>query len=138
MLDEIGFPDPKYGDKNKEKYYEITSNSWSPFYNYHYWEVYIFAMSYAYAKGEKPKQPVGSLNLPAKVFQMPTRDLMRALAIDHTKNLDVIKNSKEVVKICEGFAYVGFDLIMKKLNEYKEGDHTEDILMDLIKEISQI
>ncbi len=138
MLDDINFPDPKYGDKNKDDYYDLTNNSWSPFYNYHYWEVFIFSMSYAYAKGEIPKPPTGSLALPANVFQQPTRDLMRALAIDKTNNLDLIKNPKEYVKICEGFAYVGFDLIKKKIDASDPDDpHPEDILMDLIREISQ-
>ena len=137
MLDEINFPDVKYGTKNKENYHELTEAEWSPFYGYHYWEIFIFSMSYAYAKGLPPKSVPGVGNMPANVFQQPTRDLMRALAIDHTKNLHIIKDPKEYVKICEEFAYVGFDEILKRIKNNPSSNPVEDILMTMINEINQ-
>ncbi len=137
MLDEINFPDVKYGTINKENYLELTEAEWSPFYGYYYWEIFIFSMSYAYAKGLPPKKVPGVGNMKANVFQQPTRDLMRALAIDHTKDLNIIKDPKAYVKICEEFAYVGFDEILKRIKKNPSSNPVEDILMNMINEINQ-
>lgn len=136
MLDEINFPDVKYGTKNKESYRELVEAEWSPFYGHFYWEIFIFSMSYAYAKGLIPKPVPGIGNMPANVFQQPTRDLMRALATDYTKNLNIIKDPKEYVKICEEFAYVGFDEILKTIRD-KSNKHSEGVLMTMINEINE-
>ena len=53
---EIQFPDVNYGPANKEKMRELTTSEWSPFFGKDYWEVFIFSMGYAYAKGLKPKK----------------------------------------------------------------------------------
>ena len=145
-LDEINFPDVNYGSDNKDKMYELTHQEYSPFFGCDYWEVFIFCMSYAYAKGFEMKKVPGTGSLPAKVFQTPARNLMRAVAIDHlysqrkkddTSNpLDIIKNPKEYVKICEMYAYSGFNEIYNIIteNDTSKTKH-EDLLMNLIKTV---
>jgi hypothetical protein len=134
-LDDINFPDINYGKKNKDLYDELTQAEYSPFFGCNYWEIFIFCMTYAYAKGLTPKEVPGTGSLPARVFQTETRDVMRALAIDYTGSLDIIKNSREYVKICEQFAYAGFDEIYKRITDKASETPVEDILMNLIKEI---
>lgn len=141
-LDEINFPDVNYGHDNKEKYYELTTNEWSPFIGCEYWEVFIFSMSYAYAKGIKAEKITGAGSMPSTVFQIGTRDLMRALAIDHQLKsgnphaIDIIKSPKEYVKLCELYAYAGFKEIYNIIKNNNGENKTNDILMNLIKEIS--
>lgn len=148
-LDEITFPDVNYGEDNKQRIKDLTVWEFSPFFGCDYWEIFIFCMSYAYAKGIMADKVPGVGTLPAKAFLTPPRDLMRALAIDYTnknrkKNdeinpLDIIKNPKEYVKICERYAYAGFEEIYRIIQNM-DGQKTkpEDALMDLIKEISSL
>ena len=84
---EIQFPDVNYGPANKEKMRELTTSEWSPFFGKAYWEVFIFSMGYAYARGLKPKKVPGTGTMPARVFVQETRHLMRSLAIDHAKKV---------------------------------------------------
>ena len=146
-LDEISFPDVNYGDGNKQKIKDLTVWEFSPFFGCDYWEIFIFCMSYAYVKGIFAKSVPGVGTMPAKAFQTKSRDLMRALAIDYTNSqqkknntsnpLDIIKNPKEYVKICERYAYAGFNEIYNIIqNVDGQKTKTEDILMNLIKEIS--
>ncbi len=135
LLDDINFPTVKYGTKNKDDYKELTEAEWSPFFGYHYWEVFIFSMSYAYAKGLVPKSVPGVGNMPPNVFQQPTRDLMRSLAIDHTKDLNILKDTNAYVKICEEFAYAGFDEVLKRIKDNPSEVPVEDILINMIKEV---
>lgn len=143
-LDEINFPDVNYGSDNKDKIYELTHQEHSPFYDCEYWEVFIFCMSYAYAKGFEMKKVPGVGSLPARVFQTSSRNLMRAVAIDHlnsqrkkndTSNpLDIIKNPKEYVKICESYAYSGFNEIYNIITQNDTNKiKNEELLMNLIK-----
>ena len=107
MQEDIRFPDVNYGEDNKEAYRELTESPWSPFFGHPYWEVFVFCMSYAYAKKLEPSEPRGKGTLNAKLFLTPTRHLMRALAIDYSKNISVIKDSNKVVRTCEKFANTG-------------------------------
>lgn len=149
-LDEITFPDVNYGEDNKQRMKDLTVWDFSPFFGCDYWEIFIFCMSYAYAKGiSRPENIPGAGTMPSRAFLGPARDLMRALAIDYTnKNrkkgditnpLDIIKNPKEYVKICERFAFAGFEEIYTIIQNI-DGQKTksEDVLMNLIKEINSL
>ena len=137
-VDDIDFPRVKTGSDKVEKYKELIESEWSPFLGYDYWQVFIFSMSYAYAKKYSPKTvPGGAGNMPASVFKTNTRDLMRALAVVHTDDLNIIKDSRDYVKICEEFAYAGFDELYKIIINSPPTERKEDILMNIIKGISE-
>lgn len=136
LIDDINFPKIKYGTKNEDKYKELTEAEWSPFLGHFYWEIFIFSMSYAYAKGLVPESVPGVGSLPSNVFQQDTRDLMRSLAIDYKKDLNILKDTASYVKICEEFAYAGFDSVYKTIVENNlDKTPVEDILFNMIKEI---
>ena len=111
---DIKFPWIRYGvgnkkDEIKEKMMELTSAVWSPFNGQDMAKVFIFCMAYAVAKGFKPNKPPGSGgSMPASAFKSEMRNFMKAVAITHENDLDIITKPKEVVKICEGYAYAGF------------------------------
>ena len=141
--EDIKFPDVNYGAANKKKYEELKISDWSPFFGKDYWEIFIFSMGYAYARGLKPKKVPGTGTMPARVFLPETRHLMRSLAIDHAKKvgkpdpaISVIKNPKSYVKICEEYAAVGFPEVYKIL-EKGAGDAkpTENLLAEIIKDV---
>ena len=133
--DDINFPDVRTGTKNTPKYKELVDAEWSPFFGYHYWELFIFSMSYGFRKKLVPKPVSGDQNMPARVFEASTRNIMRALAIEHTNDLNIIKDSQSYVKICEGFANVGFQDIYQIIHENNPDKvHVEDILLKIIKE----
>ena len=115
----------------------MIDSRWSPFFNHAIWELFIFCMSYAYAKQLEPKEPTGKGTLNAKVFQPPTRYLMRALSIDHTKDISVIKNSNKVVKICESFANAGIKEVYQKFKNKPSDKPIENVFMDMINEIKR-
>jgi len=73
--------------------------------------------------------------MPSNVFQQPTRDLMRSLAIDHKKDLNILKDTNAYVKICEEFAYAGFDEVLKRIKDNPSEVPVEDILFNMIKEV---
>ena len=132
---EIQFPDVNYGMENKEKILELTTSDWSPFFGKDYWEVFIFCMSYAFATKMSPKQPKGTGTMPARVFRQETRHLMRCLAIADGGDISVIKNPRNYVKVCEGYAAVGFEEIYKIIKETDtEKIPVESILFNLIQD----
>ena len=72
----------------------------------------------------------------ADVFTAHTRNLMRALAIEHAGDLNIIKKSEEYVKICEGYANVGFQEIYQIISDNDiDKVKPEDLLLNLIKTI---
>jgi len=131
--DDINFPDVRTGTKNTPKYLELIEEESSPFYGYDYGHVFLFSMAYAFAHKLVPKSVSGERNMPAKRFHAPERNMMRALAVEHTDDLNVIKDSLEYVKICEEYANAGFQEvygIIKKNNFEKT--KREDILLNII------
>lgn len=134
--DDINFPDVKTGTENTAKYKELTEAQWSPFLGKRYKDIFIFAMAYAYATKLIPEKVSGEGNMPARVFDGPTRNLMRSLAVEHTNDLNIIKDSEAYVKICEEYANAGFKELYKIINENDlEKIHREDLLNSIIKNI---
>ena len=134
--DDINFPGARTGTANTSRYKELVESAWSPFVGYRYWNVFIFSMSYAFVKKLEPKPVSGERNMPADVFTAHTRNLMRALAIEHEGDLNIIKKSEEYVKICEEYANAGFQELYQiiKTNDI-DTVKAEDLLLNLIKTI---
>ena len=131
----------KYGNANKSdqinnKMQELTTEEWSPFNGHDMAKVFIFCMAYAYAKKRKPISPPGSGSMPASAFDQEMRNYMKFVAVASKKNLDVITNAKEVVKICEGYAYAGFLEIYDKIKNRDSNISPEAILELIIQEVS--
>ena len=131
-----------YGNSDKEnrigeKMAELTSVSWSPFNGCDYAQVFIFCMSYAFARGRIPRSPpkAGGGSMPASAFKRDMRDFMKVVAIAHTKNLDVITNPNEVVKICEGYAYASFLEVYDTIKNRKSTISNEMILDSFLQDI---
>jgi hypothetical protein len=134
--DDINFPGARTGTANTSRYKELVDSAWSPFVGYRYWNVFIFSMSYAFAKKLVPKPVSGEQNMPASVFDSHTRNMMRALAIEHTGDLHIIKNSESYVKICEEYANAGFQELYKIISDNDiDKVKPEDLLLNLIKNI---
>ncbi len=128
------------GDKEelimRQKMEELKTMSWSPFNGFDAANVFIFCMAYAFAKGRVPNKSAGKGgNMPASAFKRDMRDFMKAVAIAHTKDLNVITDPNKVVKICEGFASASF---LEVYNTIKDRDPTisaEMILDSFLQEI---
>lgn len=135
--EDIKFPDVNYGESNKDHYLELTSQEWSPFYNHNNWEIFIFSMSYGFAKNLEPIEPTGKGTMNAKVFSPPVRHLMRSLAIKYTEDISVIKDSNKVVKICEKYANAGFQEIYTRIKNRPSEKPIEKIFTDMINEINR-
>ena len=134
--DDINFPGARTGTANTSRYKELVDSAWSPFVGYRYRNVFIFSMSYAFAKKLVPKAVSGEQNMPASVFDSHTRNIMRALAIEHTGDLNIIKNSESYVKICEEYANAGFQEIYQIISDNDiDKVKPEDLLLNLIKNI---
>ena len=122
-----GDKENKIGDKMEE----LASEPWSPFNGCDYAQVFIYCMSYAFAKGIKPLSPPGSGgSMPASAFKRDMRDFMKVVAISHTKDLNVITNPKEVVKICEGFAYASFLEVYNKIRKLSVKLNSSELQLD--------
>ena len=131
-----------YGNSDKEikigeQMDELTSMSWSPFNGCSYAQVFIFCMSYAFAKGRPPvrlpKKSSGSM--PASAFNKNMRDFMKVIAITHTKDLTMITKPNEVVKICQEYAYASFLEVYNRIKNRKSTISNEMILSSFIEEI---
>lgn len=140
---DIDFPWVNYGKANKndaigDKMHELTHESWSPFNGQDYSNVFIFCMSHAFAKGRVPNPPPGtSRSMPPSAFKDEMRNLMKAVAIAHTKNLEIITSAQDVVKVCEGFAYASFLEVYDKVKNRKPGQTEEMFLDSLIREATK-
>jgi len=139
---EIEFPWVNYGVGNEEVkkgMIELTTQSWSPFNGYDNAAVFIFCMSYAFAKGKTPMPPQGNKgSMPPSAFKTDMRDLMRSLAIAKTGNLKIIKKSsgKEgYVKICEDYAYSSFGEVYNRLKNRDSTISAENILNEMLNEV---
>lgn len=137
MQEDIQFPDVNYGEDNREAYDELITSPWSPFYEHTHWELFVFCMSYAYAKKLEPSEPSGKGTLNAKVFLTPTRHLMRSLAIDYYDDISVIKDSSKVVRICEKFANVGIKEVHFKFKNRPSEKPILSVFLDMKNEINQ-
>ena len=111
--------------------------SWSPFNGCDYAQVFIFCMSYAFAKGRIPRKlPGGSSgSMPASAFKGDMRDFMKAMAVAHTKDLDVILKPNTVVKICEEYAYASFLEVYDRIKNRNSSITNEMILSSFLEEI---
>lgn len=139
---EIEFPWVNYGasDKQtKERMNELITQNWSPFNGYDLAAVFIFCMSYAFAKNKTPIPPPGSSgSMPPSVFKTEIRDLMRSLAIAKAEDLKIIKKSsgKEgYVKICEEYAFSGFDEVYNRIKNRDSTISAENILNEMLNEV---
>lgn len=138
---DIDFPWVNYGNANKSddinlKMQELTTQMWSPFNGYDMAKVFIFCMAYGVAKGKQPQKPPGSGSMPASAFDEEMRNSMKFVAIASMRDLDVITNAKEVVKICEGYAYASFLEVYDKLANRDSSIPPETILESLIQDAS--
>ena len=129
----------KYGkgnttDKIQDKMQQLTTENWSPFNGHDMAQVFIFCMAYGFAKGREPIKPPGSGSMPASAFNQEMRNYMKFVAIANKKNLDVITNAKEVVKICEGYAYAAFLEVYDKISSRDSSIPPETILETLVQE----
>jgi len=133
---DINFPWIKYGvqdktNKIKEKMDELKSAPWSPFNGCDYAEIFIFCMSYGFAKKREPIQPPDSQgSMPPSAFKRDMRDFMKAVAISSTNDLDVITKPNEVAKICEGYAYASFQEVYDKIKE--DTSSSPEMILDLM------
>ena len=109
---EIDFPDVAY-DKGDQEFYRslIAEDSYSIFKKKEMVDVFMYAMALGY-DAEKPhplEKRVPSLNPSAVNWQM--RWLMRAIAVTHTQDLNIILDHKEVAKIAEQYANAGIRIL---------------------------
>lgn len=131
-----------YGNANKtdqigSKMQDLTTKEWSPFNGHDMAKVFIFCMSYAFAKKiPDPKSPPGSGSMPASAFDQEMRNFMKFVAIASEKNLDVIIDANKVVKICEAYAYSGFLEVYDKIVHRESSISHETILESIIQSVS--
>ena len=128
-----------YGKDNKDdeihyKMQQLTTQEWSPFNGHDMAKVFIFCMAYGFAKGREPVKPPGGGSMPASAFDQEMRNYMKFVAIANKKNLDVITNANEVVKICEGYAYAAFLEVYDRISSRDSSIPPETILETLIQE----
>ena len=64
------------------------------------------------------------------------RDYMKFVAIADAKDLEVATDAKEVVRICEGYAYAAFLEVYDKIKNRRSTVQPEAILEKLIQEVS--
>ncbi len=139
---EIEFPWVNYGASDKERktrMTELITQNWSPFNGYDIAAVFIFCMSYAWAKDKTPiSPPKGSGSIPPSAFKKEMRDLMRALAIAKTGDLGIIKKSSGnggYVRICEDYASAGFDEVYNRIKNRDSSISAENILNEILNEV---
>ena len=130
-----------YGKKNTtdeigSKMQDLVSQMWSPFNGHDMAKVFIFCMAYAFAKKLTPQSPPSGGSMPASAFDQEMRNYMKFVAVAHKKNLDVITNANDVVKICESYAYAGFPEVYDKITNRRSAIMPETILESLIQEVS--
>ena len=136
---DIKFPWIRYGKDNKkdeikDKMMELTTAVWSPFNGEDMAKVFIFCMAYGFAKGREPVKPPGGGSMPASAFDQEMRNYMKFVAIANKKELDVITNANEVVKICEGYAYAAFLEVYDRISSRDSSIPPETILETLVQE----
>lgn len=121
---EIKFPKVNFGFKNKDEMTELITSEWSPFFDKDRADVFIFCMSYGFARGLTRQTVPGTGTMPPERFLEPERNLMRSLAIAETGDMEVIKNARAYVTICEEYAYAAFSEVYKicKENADARGD----------------
>lgn len=128
-----------YGNANKTdeiglKMLELTTREWSPFNGQDMAKVFIFCMAYGFSKKRIPVSPPGSGSMPASAFDQEMRNCMKFVAVASKKDLDVITNAKEVVKICEGYAYAAFLDVYYKIKNRNSSIQPQVVLESLIQE----
>lgn len=135
----INYGNSNKQDEIKEKMNNLVTAVWSPFNGQDRSQVFIFCMSYGFGKGMEPIKPppAGSGSMPASAFDKEMRDLMKFVAIANNKNFEVATDAKEVVRICEGFAYAAFLHVYDKITNRNSKIQPEEILEKLIQEVSK-
>ena len=141
---DINFPQwVDYGNSDKdnkigEKMDELTSQNWSPFNGYDYAKVFIFCMSYTFAKGKKPiPPPKRKGSMPSSAFDKNMRDFMKVVAIAHTRDLNIITKPNDVVRICEDYAYASFLDVYNTIKNRDLKISNEIILDSFLQNIEQ-
>ena len=140
--DDIEFPWVNYGASDaerKKRMLELTAESWSPFNGYDNATVFLFCMSYAFAKNKTPMPTKGnSGSMPPSAFKHEMRYLMHVLAIAKTNDLRIIKKSggkDGYVRICEAYANAGFDEVYNVIKHRDSSITAENILNKILNEI---
>jgi len=129
-----------YGKKEIGKQMdELVSKSISPFNGCNIAQVFIYCMAYAFALGKSPQKPPteGGGSMPASAFHKEMRNFMKALAVAHEKNLDVVADPKRVVEIGEQYAYAGFKEIHHKIMNRHSGITQEQNLKQILEKIME-
>lgn len=116
---------------------ELTTKPWSPFNGCDIAQIFIYCMAYAFAKGKIPKKPPssGGGSMPASAFKRDMRDFMKALAVAHTKDLNVMADPKKVVQVAEGYAFAGFPEVYNRIKYPEKDSTTKSILESILQEI---
>ena len=104
-------------EKEKSHFYDaIVDNTNSPFYKHTKTDVFVAAAAVGYYF--KQSLPFSSPKQDLFVLSTLSRDekgrlwLMKAIALS-VAGLEVLKDTKEIVKICEGYANYGIDWLYK-------------------------
>ena len=120
----------------KRKMDDLVHGVWSPFNGCDIAQVFIFCMSYTFAKGRLPRRPPGGKgSMPASAFKRDMRDFMKIVAINHKGDLNIIRNPKDVVKIAEDYAYAGFLEVYEKVHQgNKKHMSPQNILRELLRD----
>jgi len=137
---EIDWPDIAY-DKGDQEFYRslIAEDSYSIFKKKEMVDVFMYAMALGYdAKKPHPlEKRVPSLNPSAVGWEM--RWLMRAVAVTHTQDLNIILDHKEVAKIAEQYANAGIRILRQmdkeSISKLEKEEVFQSKLYDKIKEI---
>ena len=98
-------------------------------------EIFIFAMAYGFSSGLTP-QPLDDplKNMPQDAFKPDMRNLMRAVAIAHSKGIEVIMNHSDVVKICEEYANSAFPQMYNSIRNRQVDLKPEEVLEKLVRD----
>ena len=115
---------------------DLINREWSPFNGQKMANVFIFCMSYGFAKKMKPEKPPGSGSMPGSAFDAEMRDYMKFVAMSERKNLEIATQANETVKICEGYAYAAFPEVYDKIANCDSSIPPETRIEKLIQEVS--
>ena len=133
---DIKFPNVDYQSNHQSLYDDLTKKSWSPFFNYTKAQVFMFAMSYGYAYN-MARRPLDDkpMSLPARAFGKDMRVLMRSLAIHEESSIDVIRDNRQVLKICTEYANASIEQIYNKIKNKDHATDSEKILELMVTDV---
>ena len=125
-------------EEKRSIYDEILKNESSPFFNHKDSELFFSAVAVGYYY--KKKEPLKKKRDLFRTFTIGDKSkiwLLKAVAVS-TSGIEVLKDIKEVVKICEEYANSGIDQIYKW---HSEGidicNNLSEIMLDIEQENTQ-